>query len=97
MAAGAGSVWVGNLEDRTLTRVDPAQRAATATISLDRRTPTGIAVGEGAVWVAQGRLGQLSRVDPQFNQLAETIDVAAARVRAGSRRRRRRVGLGGVR
>jgi YVTN family beta-propeller protein len=53
------------------------QRAATATISLDRRTPTGIAFGEGALWVAHGRSGQLSRVDPQFNQLAETIDVAA--------------------
>lgn len=75
VAAGAGSVWVGNLEDRTLTRIDSVQRAATATISLDRRTPTGIAVGEGAVWVAHGRSGQLSRVDPQFNQLAETIDV----------------------
>jgi len=78
IAAGAGSVWVGNLEDRTLTRVDSVQRAATATISLDRRTPTGVAVGEGAVWVAHGRLGQLSRVDPQFGQLAETIDVAPA-------------------
>jgi YVTN family beta-propeller protein len=77
IAAGVGSVWVGNLEDRTLTRIDSVQRAATATISLDRRTPTGIAFGEGALWVAHGRSGQLSRVDPQFNQLAETIDVAA--------------------
>jgi YVTN family beta-propeller protein len=77
VAAGAGSVWVGNLDDRTLTRIDSVQRAASATISLDRRTPTGIAVGEGAVWVAHGRSGQLSRVDPQFNQLGETIDVAA--------------------
>ena len=77
VAVGAGSVWVGNLEDRTLTKVDPRQRTATGTISLDRRTPTGVAFGEGAVWVAHGRLGQLSRVDPQFDQLAETIDVAA--------------------
>jgi YVTN family beta-propeller protein len=77
VTAGAGSVWVGNLEDRTLIRIDSVQRAATATISLDRRTPTGIAFGEGALWVAHGRSGQLSRVDPQFNQLAETIDVAA--------------------
>jgi YVTN family beta-propeller protein len=77
VAAGAGSVWVGNLEDRTLTRIDAVQRTVTATISLDRRTPTGVAVGEGSVWVAHGRLGELSRVDPQFNQLAETIDVAA--------------------
>lgn len=77
VAAGVASIWVGNLEDRTLTRVDPLTRAATATISLDRRTPTGVAAGAGAVWVAHGRSGQLSRVNPQFNQLAETIDVAA--------------------
>ena len=76
VAAGAGSVWVGNLDDRTLTRIDAAQRTATGAISLDGRTPTGLAFGEGAVWVAHGRLGQLSRVDPQFNKLAETIDVA---------------------
>jgi YVTN family beta-propeller protein len=76
VAPGTGSVWVGNLEDRTLTRIDAVQRTATATISLDRLTPTGIAFGEGAIWVAHGRSGQLSRVDPQFNQLAETVDVA---------------------
>ena len=77
VAAGVGSIWVGNLEDRTLTRVDAVQRAPTATIPLEGATPTGVAVGKGAVWVAHGRLGQLSQVDPQFNQLAETIDVAA--------------------
>lgn len=76
VATGDGSIWVGNLEDRTLTKVDAVQRTATGTISLDRRTPTGLAVGEGAVWVAHGRLGQLSRVDPQFDELSETIDVA---------------------
>jgi class 3 adenylate cyclase len=70
VTAGAASIWVGNLEDRTLTRVDSVRRAATATISLDRRTPTGVATGLGAVWVAHGRSGQLSRVDPQINQLA---------------------------
>ena len=77
LAAGAGSIWVGNLQDRTLTRVDPAQRTATAGISLDSRTPTGLAVGAGAVWVAHGARGQLSRIDPQFSEVTERIDVAA--------------------
>jgi class 3 adenylate cyclase len=40
VAAGAGSIWVGNLEDRSLSRIDSPQRAVKATISLDRRTPT---------------------------------------------------------
>jgi streptogramin lyase len=35
VAVGAGSVWVGNLQDRNLTRIDPAERSAMGTISLD--------------------------------------------------------------
>jgi YVTN family beta-propeller protein len=78
VAVGGGSVWVGNVQDRNLTRIDPVQRTATATISLERRTPTGIAVGLGAVWVAHGLLGQLSRVDPQFGEVTEPITVGGA-------------------
>jgi YVTN family beta-propeller protein len=76
IAAGEGSIWVGNLEDRTMTRIDPAERVAAATVSLDDRTPTGIAVGLGAVWVAHGLRGQLSRVDPQFGRVTQSIDAA---------------------
>jgi YVTN family beta-propeller protein len=74
--AAGGSVWVGNLQDRSLTRIDARQRSAAATISLDNRTPTGVAVGEGAVWVVHGARGELSRVDPQFGQVTSTIEVA---------------------
>jgi DNA-binding beta-propeller fold protein YncE len=75
VAAGAGSVWVGNQQDRSLTKIDPSQRTATATFPLENRTPTGIAVGLGAVWVAHGLRGQLSRVDPQFGQVTRLITV----------------------
>ena len=75
VAAGDGSVWVGNLDDRTLTRIDGGERSVVATVSLDNRTPTGIAVGRGAVWVAHGVLGEISRVDPQFGQVTETTTV----------------------
>jgi len=76
VAAGDGSVWVGNLQDRNLTKIDPDKRAANATIPLEGRTPTGIAVGPGTVWVAHGLRGQLSQVDPQFGQVTRTTDVA---------------------
>jgi streptogramin lyase len=75
MVAGAGSVWVGNLDDRNLTRVDPAELSPAATVSLDDRTPTGLAFGAGAVWVAHGLSGELTRVEPQFDQAAERISV----------------------
>ena len=63
VAGGDGSVWVGNLDDRTLTRIDAAKQTSVATIPLDRRTPTDVAVGAGAVWVAHGLTGSLSRID----------------------------------
>ena len=69
VAVGTDSVWIGNLQDRNLTRVDPRQRAAVAAIPLDRRTPTGVAVGADAVWVAHGIRGELSRIDPEFAQV----------------------------
>jgi YVTN family beta-propeller protein len=76
VAAGAGAVWVGNISDRSLTKIDPRKRSAVATFSLDRRTPTGLAVGEGAVWVAHGRRGELSRVEPQFGEVTRAIALA---------------------
>ena len=70
---GLGSVWVGNVDDRSLTRIDPVRRAAAATISLDRRTPTGVTVGAGSIWVAHGRSGELSRVEPRFGEIARLV------------------------
>jgi YVTN family beta-propeller protein len=96
VAADEASVWVGNLDDRTLTRIDPVARAPAATISLDRRTPTGVATGEGAVWVAHGRLGELSRVDPQFNQVGETIDVTGHEAGGGAQQGTVAVGDGWI-
>ena len=73
LAVGAGSVWIGNLDDRTLTRIDLASRRAVMNIALPA-TPTAIAFGAGAVWVVHGQTGQVSRVDPQF------ADVTTARL-----------------
>ncbi len=78
ITAGGGSVWIGNIGDRTLTRVDMKSRASAGTISLANQTPTGDAFGAGAVWVAHGVLGKLSRVDPQFGQVTKTFDVAGS-------------------
>ena len=76
IAAGDGAVWVGNLDERSLTKIDARKRTPLGTFPLDNQTPTGITVGAGSVWVAHGALGKLSQVDEQFGQVAETIDVA---------------------
>ena len=77
VAADAQSVWVGNLGDRTLTRIDVGRRAPAGQVSLGNRTPTAIAAGPGAVWVVHGLGGDLSRVDPQFGRVTDTIAVTS--------------------
>lgn len=77
---GGGAIWVGILEDKSLTRIDPASRTVVRTVSLDA-TPTGVAFGARSVWVAHGLTGQLSRVDPQFGGI-RTFDVARTSLRS---------------
>jgi YVTN family beta-propeller protein len=75
IASSPGAVWIGNVDDRTLTRIDPSTRTQAANVPLENRTPTGLAVSPSAVWVAHGRLGSISKVDPQYNRLVDTITV----------------------
>ena len=79
IAFGAGSVWVGNLDDRAVTRIDAQQRKVLRfSITLEDRTPTGLAFGFDTVWVAHGLRGQVSRIDPQFNNVSQPIQVVEA-------------------
>ena len=52
VSAGAGAVWAVDLDDQTISRVDPrSPNSDTFGIGL---TPTDLAAGAGAVWVAAG-------------------------------------------
>jgi len=85
VAYGEGAVWVGNLDDRSLSRIDPATRKLVRNISLPA-TPDAVAVGAGAVWVVNGRLGTLYRIDPSLNRVTDAIrlgDRAITFARAG--------------
>ncbi|MFL5935313.1 MAG: BTAD domain-containing putative transcriptional regulator [Gaiellaceae bacterium] len=70
VAVGQGPnapVWVANLDDKSLMRIDPAKRKVVRRISLEAQgTPDDLVVGFGAVWVAHGILGTVSRVAPQY-------------------------------
>jgi len=79
IAGGAGSLWVGNLDDRTLTRIDPRERRILGNVALPA-TPTGLDVDSSGVWVAHGRSGELSHVDPTFNRVTKTVDLAGRAV-----------------
>jgi YVTN family beta-propeller protein len=88
VASSPDAIWVGNLTDRDLTRIDPKTREPAGRVSLDRRTPTGLAVSRGAVWVAHGLRGSISLVDPTYYERTVTIPLTNG-LNAGS------VALGG--
>ena len=67
IAVGAGSVWVTNSAEDTVSRIDPDTQAV-APISVGSG-PSGIAVGAGAVWVANSSAGTVSRIDPRTNRV----------------------------
>ena len=94
LAVGGGAVWVGNLDERTLTKIDAGASGAGRNVPARQPTPTGVAVGAGSVWVAHGALGQLSAVDPEFGQVTKTIDVAGEAI--GSTNGAVAVGAGAV-
>jgi ABC-type transport system substrate-binding protein/DNA-binding SARP family transcriptional activator len=76
LTSGAGSLWVANLVDRSVTRVDPSTHRAVRTISIDG-APTGLAGTKGAIWIADGT-GNVSDLDPAWNRIRTAGRFAAA-------------------
>jgi class 3 adenylate cyclase/ABC-type branched-subunit amino acid transport system substrate-binding protein/streptogramin lyase len=62
VAAGEGSVWVLNADDRTVSRIDLATGRVASPKALTEGTPAAIAVGEGSLWVVTGIQSTSSQV-----------------------------------
>jgi YVTN family beta-propeller protein len=75
---GSGSLWVANLDDQTISRIDPGTLRTLRTIELGG-PPTGLATSAGGVWVVEsnqtGGAGSTSvfvgRIDPEFDMLGD--------------------------
>ena len=80
-AVGDGSLWLTQVAQGTVTRVDPATGRTVATIRVPgAEAPRGIevAVGPSAVWVAYDLGlggGIIARVDPATNTVAATVRI----------------------
>ena len=74
IAVGAGSVWVANNLDGTVSRIDPRTNTVTATIPTGSG-PNDVAAGPSAVWVANDVDGSLTRIDPATDRVAQTVRI----------------------
>ena len=73
MAVGAGSVWVANAGDGTVSRVDAeARQVVTIDVGGD---PSAVAFGGGSAWVASAERRGVSQIDPGTNRVLGTIEV----------------------
>ena len=70
---GSGSLWVANLDDQTVARIDPDTRSVERSVAVEE-TPTGLAASSGAVWVVGSNATSPSvtvrRIDPSFNTVS---------------------------
>ena len=83
ITAGAGSVWVANRLDGTVSRITRARREVPIPVGGE---PTGLAYGAGSLWVANGQGRKIAQVDPQENKVVKQYEVgnAAHAVAVGS-------------
>src|SRR5262249_54211147 len=87
IASGYGSVWVTNVTDNALSRIDPRSGHVLATIALGC-APAGLAASERGIWVAGTDPGRLMLVDPRTNSVSRVVPMgsspAAVAIGAGS-------------
>lgn len=76
LAGGGAAIWVANLDDRTVSRVDPANRLEVVRPG-GVGVPTSVAVAEGSAWVADVA-GALYVIDGRTNQVVRVFEGVAA-------------------
>jgi YVTN family beta-propeller protein len=79
ITVGSGSLWVANIADQTISRVDPSTFQTLRTIPL-KQPPTGIAAADGAVWAVTSNptadYVTADQIDPQFDTVDHAVRVA---------------------
>jgi YVTN family beta-propeller protein len=84
--AESRSLWVGNIDDESVTRIHVNPVRTGKTISIGER-PTGLTAGDGAIWVvaAPGRRPHVTarKIDPRFDSAGRPVEIASLPGREG--------------
>jgi YVTN family beta-propeller protein len=78
----AGSLWVANRDDDTISRIDPATLRTLATIPVGG-SPVGLAAGPAGLWMVEPAANpdantssiQVGRLDPQFDTVTTRVKI----------------------
>ena len=70
ISAGAGGVWVANLDDNSVSKIDPRAARVAGTWSTGKSVD-GLTTAGGAVWTLDGPDATALRIDPNFGQVVK--------------------------
>ena len=73
IAAGASGVWAANVDEHTISRIDPTNTSARPRTITVGDYPSDIALGDGTVWVALGSPAEVMRINTSENRAASPI------------------------
>ena len=78
IAFAGGGVWVVNLNDQTLSKIDPVNRRQTEKLGLPgagaaEALPAQLAGDPGDLWVASNCFRELFRIDPKNGQVVQSF------------------------
>jgi ABC-type transport system substrate-binding protein/class 3 adenylate cyclase/streptogramin lyase len=76
ITSGAGALWVANLDDQSVTRIDLSSREFVRNIPVGD-APTALAATKAAVWVTDDT-GDVSKIDPRYDRLTSTRSPSAS-------------------
>ena len=84
IAAGARGVWAANVDDHTISRIDPTNTSARPRTITVGDYPSDIALGGGTVWVALGSPAEVVRINTSENRAASPISALGKGATCGS-------------
>jgi len=96
IAFGEDGVWVANVEDETVSRIDPASRELVRGGIAVGSDPSDIAVGGGSVWIALAALAELVPINPDQNKALSPVSALGEGWTCTSPRASLTVGSGAV-
>ncbi len=77
VVGGAGSVWIANSADGTVSRIDRGRDQPVKVIPVGER-PAALAFAHGSLWVADSDSRKVWQVDPGSNKVVQPIEVGNA-------------------
>jgi YVTN family beta-propeller protein len=76
IAYRGADVWVANVEDGTVSWIDPDERVVKGNISIGAPPVDVVLTDSGAIWTGNGSEGTLSNVSPTLRAVAHTTDLS---------------------